>query len=125
MVSIGSVASRRHKATCHPMNLEFFPTAYHRIYCRKSLILSNQMSHKINKCIRMSLHHIPLLNMICSERKSSTVKQKIQFALSLKRSTNNVFKAFEVTPISVASRDEFIPNFHSKGLSADEIWALT
>ena len=32
-----------------------FPTVYHMIYCRKFMTLSNQMSHCICKCIRISL----------------------------------------------------------------------
>ena len=45
----------RHPAKCDVIN-EFkrFPTVYLRIYCRKFLTLSNQMSRYKSKCIRMS-----------------------------------------------------------------------
>ena len=53
-----------HKAACHPTKCDVinevkqFPTVYRRIYCRKLLTLSNQMSHYISKCIRI---HVNLL----------------------------------------------------------------
>ena len=48
-----------HKAACHPTKCDIindhklFPTVYHRMYCRKFLTLSNQMSPYKIKCIRM------------------------------------------------------------------------
>ena len=60
LVSNWSVASpiKPHKAARHPMNCEvindvqLFPTVYPRMYCRKFLMLSNQMSCYKSKCIR-------------------------------------------------------------------------
>ena len=48
-----------HKAACHPMkgdlydDLKLFSTVYCRIYCRKFLMLSNQISGYKHKCIRI------------------------------------------------------------------------
>ena len=48
-----------HRAACHPTkydvidNAKQFPTVYRRIYCRKFLTLSNQMSCCKSKCIRI------------------------------------------------------------------------
>ena len=48
-----------HKASCHPTiwdainDVKLFPTVYHRIYCRKFLQFSNQMSCYKSKCIRI------------------------------------------------------------------------
>ena len=48
-----------HKAAHHPTkgdvidDVKLFPTVYRRIYCRKFLTLSNQMSRYIRKCIRI------------------------------------------------------------------------
>ena len=36
---------------------KLFPTVYYRIYCRKFLTLSNQMSHYKTKCIRIDHCH--------------------------------------------------------------------
>ena len=48
-----------HKAALHPTkcyvinDVKQFPTVYCRIYCRKFLTLSNQMSHYKSKCINI------------------------------------------------------------------------
>ena len=50
---------KSHKAARDPTkcdvinDIKLFPTVYHRIYCRKFLTLSNQMSCYKHKCIRM------------------------------------------------------------------------
>ena len=42
-----------HPALCDVINdVKLLPTVYHRIYCRKFLTLSNQMSRYKIKCIR-------------------------------------------------------------------------
>ena len=52
-----------HKAACHPRksdvinDIKLFLTVYRRIYCRKVLTLSNQMSHYKSKCIRIVIRH--------------------------------------------------------------------
>ena len=49
-----------HKVACHPMkcdiinDIKLFSTVYHRIYCRKFLMLYNQMSRHKLKCIRIN-----------------------------------------------------------------------
>ena len=51
-----------HKDACHPTicdlinDVKLFPTAYRRIYCRKVLMLSNQMSRYQSKCNGMTHH---------------------------------------------------------------------
>ena len=48
-----------HKAARHPMkcdiinDVKLFPTVYRRVYCRKFLTLSIQMSRYKSKCIRI------------------------------------------------------------------------
>ena len=48
-----------HDAACHPTkfdainDVKLFPTVYHRIYCRKYLMLSYQKLRFKSKCIRM------------------------------------------------------------------------
>ena len=50
-----------------------FPTAYHRIYCRKFVTLSYQMSHYICKYIRMLnlIHYFPIPYFMCANSKGS------------------------------------------------------
>ena len=51
-----------HKASHHPTKFDVsndvkqFQTVYCRIYCRKFLTLSNQISHYKSKCIRKCLY---------------------------------------------------------------------
>ena len=48
---------KHHRFACHPMkcdiinDIKLFRTRYRRIYCRKFLMLSNQMSRYESKCI--------------------------------------------------------------------------
>ena len=61
LVSNWSLASRikpykgiRHPLKCDVINdIKPFPTVYHRIYCRKFLMLSNQTSRNKSMCVRI------------------------------------------------------------------------
>ena len=50
---------KHHKAVCHPTRCEIindvklFPIVYHRIYCHKFLMSSNQTSRYKSKCTRI------------------------------------------------------------------------
>ena len=52
---------KQHKATSHPTkydvinDLKQFPIVYGRMYCRKFLMLSNQISCYKSKCIRIDI----------------------------------------------------------------------
>ena len=53
-----------HNAVRHPTkydvinDVKLFPTVYHRIYCRKLLMLSNQKSRYKNQRIRITVYYI-------------------------------------------------------------------
>ena len=57
----------RHPTKCDVINdVKLFPTVYRRIYCRKFLTLSNQMSRYKPMCIRVLYlcSHIQILSII-------------------------------------------------------------
>ena len=54
---------KSHKAARHPTTCDVINevlTVYRRIYCRKFLSLSNQMSHYKSKCIRIAFNSLKL-----------------------------------------------------------------
>ena len=50
-----------------------FPTVNHRIYCRKVLMLSNQTSVYIHKCIRIRGNFLCVSKNICCEEMKTTI----------------------------------------------------
>ena len=87
-VSNWSVASpiKLHKASSHQTkcdvinDIKLFPTVYHRIYCLKFFMLSNQTSHNKSKCSKFRFSHVQgLMNYSFNDNKFTHLCQISNF----------------------------------------------